>query len=60
MWGEIKVFLRAYYDLIEACDGNEEWISKVEEDLGTQVAYLCVHLDEDNYQVLEDDSPEFA
>ena len=54
------MFLRAYYDLIEACDGNEEWISKVEEDLGTQVAYLCVHLDEDNYQVLEDDSPEFA
>merc|ERR1712032_1214722 len=60
VYPEIESCLKAYYGLIDDCEGYPEWQTKVEKELGSTVSYLFLTLDESSRDLLVATSPAFA
>lgn len=57
---EVELCLDAYYGLIEDCKENPEWIRKIEEDIGQNMAYAFLNFDESDRDTLVQMSPLYA
>ena len=42
----MELVLQAYYNLIDSASDSKEWVRKIEEDLGQNVAFLATGFDE--------------
>lgn len=42
----MELILKAYYGLIEDCQGNPDWIRKIEEDIGQSMSFMAIQFDE--------------
>ena len=59
MIGDIEKALRAYYSLIDDCEGHPEWQKKVEIDLGGTISYLALTIDDTSRDQLVETSDVF-
>ena len=59
MFPDIERCLRAYYSLIDDCEGYPEWQKKVELDLGGTVSYLALTIDDVSRDTIVDGSEIF-
>lgn len=57
---EMDVVMRAYYQLIDDCKDHKEWQLKIEEDVGSRIAFLMTNVDESNHDLISSYSPAFA
>ncbi len=55
----MDIVLRAYYQMIDDCAGNPDWQVKIEEDVGSKVAYLMTNVDEYEHDFVTSLSPSF-
>ena len=46
LFPEMEMYLQAYYDLMDDCEGHPEWQRKLEEDLGSCVSFLGIMMEE--------------
>jgi hypothetical protein len=42
----MELILQAYYNLIEDASSSKEWVRKIEEDIGHNIAYMAIGFDE--------------
>ena len=56
----MNIVLKAYYDLVDDLSENPEWVRKLEEDLGQQIAFMAIAMDESVRDSLVESSPYFA
>lgn len=43
---EVELALEAYYGMIEDCKDHPEWVRKIEEDIGQNMAFMFLNFDE--------------
>jgi hypothetical protein len=43
---EMELCLEAYFGMIEDCKDHPEWIRKIEEDIGQNMAFMFINFDE--------------
>jgi hypothetical protein len=51
--------MKAYYEIIDDCEGNDAWVKKLEEDLGVQLSHLMGNIEEDHHEDLMEASEYF-
>ena len=56
----MEQILKAFYDLSDDLASNPDWQRKLEEDVGQQIAFLAVSLDESSRDLVVENSPYFA
>ena len=56
----MNLVLKAYYDLLDDMQGHKEWTNKLEEELGQQIAFLAISIDESVRDDIVANSPYFA
>ena len=56
----MNLLLKAYYDLLDDMQGHKEWTNKLEEELGQQIAFLAISIDESVRDDIVANSPYFA
>ena len=46
IFNEVELCLEAYYGMIDDCKEHPEWVRKIEEDIGQNLAYTFINFDE--------------
>jgi hypothetical protein len=49
---ELELIVKAYYEIIDDCKGNDGWIRKLEDDLGVQLSHVMGNIEEDHHDEL--------
>lgn len=44
--GEIELIVKAYYELLDASEGNKAWRYKIEMEMGQAICYLLSNIEE--------------
>jgi hypothetical protein len=55
--GELELYMKAYYDLIDQCKDHPDWQKKLQKELGSQVSFLAKQIDEDSHEEIVKLSP---
>ena len=45
---ELEAVTKAFYDLIDDCEGYPEWQRKISDELGNQLGFLLMYVDEES------------
>lgn len=56
---ELDLIVRGYYSLIDDCSSNKDWRIKIEEEVGSKIAYLMCNIDEAAHDEVMNFSPAF-
>ena len=56
----MEQILKAFYDLYDDLAPNPDWQRKLEEDVGQQIAFLAISIDESSRDLVVENSPYFA
>lgn len=55
----MDIVLKAYYEMLDDCQSNPDWVRKVEEEVGSSIAFLVIAMDESVRDYLVTHSPYF-
>ena len=56
---ELEAVTKAFYDLIDDCEGYPEWQRKISDELGNQLGFLLMYVDEESRDEFVQLSPYF-
>jgi hypothetical protein len=57
---ELEILAQAYYQMIDDCEANEAWIKKLEDEVGQEIAFTFLQIDETSREALVQSSETFA
>ena len=60
LFPDIEALMKSYFDFKEEIGDNKVWQRKLEEDVGTHIAFLASNMDESSKDVLVEKSKYFA
>jgi O-succinylbenzoate synthase len=55
----MNLLLKGYYDMVDDCATNPDWIRKIEEEVGSSLAFMAIAMDESMRDGLVAHSPYF-